>query len=252
MNKAFSLMEMLITLLIISTIFAISAPMLNKKISKQTSASLSPWLRTGMNGSIAFNINNNKNVSVSIGATTPITDKMPALFITAPETFPQIALGLNSKVHGLISIFNKNYWLTNSIPSNVEASIVIGNDSIAGNNATAIGHNAVAKAPNSIVLGSNSTASYNNSIAIGNNISTNKENQIIIGDSEQSIYIKGDLIIEKGISLNTLDVNLSSNSKKENEIANLENRISLLEEVNKELVNVVKNFEIRLIRLENR
>ena len=59
MRKAFSLMEVLVVLLIVSVIAAASAPMLNRKTLMEASDK-SPWVRT--NGlSIAFNLNGDNN-----------------------------------------------------------------------------------------------------------------------------------------------------------------------------------------------
>ena len=63
-------MEMMIVLLITAVIAAATAPMVTKKLSRNTGTGDSPWVFTGLENSIAFNTSGDDNSSVLIGAST--------------------------------------------------------------------------------------------------------------------------------------------------------------------------------------
>ena len=68
MKSAFSLMEMMIVLLIISIIAAATAPMVSKKMAANVGSGDSPWVFSNTAGSISYNLNGG-NVSAIVGAT---------------------------------------------------------------------------------------------------------------------------------------------------------------------------------------
>lgn len=91
--SGFSLMEMMVVLLITAIVAAASAPMINKKLMHDQAESGSPWIYTGLNNSIAYNIKNNPDMTVSIGATKPLLDLKPRLHLgKASEASPHITL----------------------------------------------------------------------------------------------------------------------------------------------------------------
>ena len=188
MRKAFSLMEVLVVLLIVSVIAAASAPMLNRKTLMEASDK-SPWVRT--NGlSIAFNLNGDNNTSATIGARQPSGGGAPRLAIEAPAgDNPHISFGdgEGTRIAGL--------WLGNgsinmgSARSGAQNSVVIGNEASVNNDVS-----------NSVVIGSGSSVIGNNSVVIGQGIFTNSsegvKNSVTIGrglrSANGSIFIASD------------------------------------------------------------
>ena len=71
--RGFSLMEMMVVLLIVAIIAAASAPMVTKKLSRNAGTGDSPWVFTGLNNSIAYNMNGNNNSAVIIGTVKRIS-----------------------------------------------------------------------------------------------------------------------------------------------------------------------------------
>ena len=67
--RGFSLMEMMVVLLIVAIIAAASAPMVTKKLSRNVGTGDSPWVFTGLNNNIAYNMNGG-DASAIIGNTT--------------------------------------------------------------------------------------------------------------------------------------------------------------------------------------
>ena len=63
-QRGFSLMEMMIVLLIISIVAAATAPMITKKMTRSAGSNDSPWVFTGMDDSIAFNMSGNNDATV--------------------------------------------------------------------------------------------------------------------------------------------------------------------------------------------
>ena len=82
-QNAFSLMEMMVVLLIVAIIAAATAPMVTKKMMRTAGSGDSPWVFTGLNSSIAYNLNGNDDAPVIIGASsTPASLSAPTrLFI---------------------------------------------------------------------------------------------------------------------------------------------------------------------------
>ena len=65
----FSLMEMMVVLLIVAIVSAATAPMVTKKLSRGTGTGESPWVFTGLENSIAYNMSGDNDSSVIIGST---------------------------------------------------------------------------------------------------------------------------------------------------------------------------------------
>ena len=177
-KNAFSLMEMMIVLLIVAILAAATAPMVTKKMARSAGNGDSPWVFTGLNSSIAYNLNGNDNAPVIIGASsTPASLTAPTrLFIDSGNTASHIAFGNGNKnplgitadpTNGRIGISNK------AIPNN---SVAFGSEQEITNtldSVVVIGKGAKAKATanNSIVIGE-ATADKDGSIVIGSGAST--------------------------------------------------------------------------------
>jgi hypothetical protein len=77
-----------------------------------------------------------------------------------------------------------------------DRSTAIGEDSQAtGDRSTALGSGAIASGIRSTAIGEDSRASHNYSIAIGEGVETDKDNQIVIGTSEDTVTVKGELVV---------------------------------------------------------
>ena len=185
-KNAFSLMEMMVVLLIVAILAAATAPMVTKKMARSAGNGDSPWVFTGLNSSIAYNLNGNDNAPVIIGATsTPASLTAPTrLFIDSGNTASHIAFGNGNAVplgisadpaNGRIGISNQTVP-NNSVAFGSEQNITDTLDSI-----VAIGKGATATANNSIVIGV-ATAGKDGSIAIGSGASTERNSRPSLAD----------------------------------------------------------------------
>ena len=187
--SGFSLMEMMIVLLIVSIVAAASAPMINKKMVTAASEK-SPWVWTGTDNSIAYNLGGDNRTAV-IGAVRTSDSSNPKLYIKSTSlTSPQIALQENSDDNSKspLRILWGNTTLrmssNNSISSNVTDSVLIGNNTrhTAGNYPSAlvaIGSNAVANSY-SVAVG-NSANTEQSAVALGYFANARGDNSIAIG-----------------------------------------------------------------------
>ena len=173
-KQAFSLMEMMVVMLVVSIILALSAPMITKKT---VGAGQGHCLWTSLpGGNIGFNANQNA-VSVVIGGNTSEVQAMgantPKLTIATNSSYPHIGFLYDDKLTGTLLVGNND---TISLGNNSRAE---GNSSIAiGANAqTAIvaGQYSWGYCRDAIAIGTNTTATDKGSIAIGNNAKTVSE-----------------------------------------------------------------------------
>lgn len=65
----------------------------------------------------------------------------------------------------------------------------------AGERSVAIGYGARARYNNSIAIGANASVMGENSIAIGNNATANYKNTVVLGDSDTTVFIPGNLVV---------------------------------------------------------
>lgn len=65
----------------------------------------------------------------------------------------------------------------------------------AGERSVAIGYGAGARYNNSIAIGSNASVMGENSIAIGNNATAHYKNTVVLGDSNTTVFIPGNLVV---------------------------------------------------------
>lgn len=65
----------------------------------------------------------------------------------------------------------------------------------AGERSVAIGYGARARYNNSIAIGANASVMGENSIAIGNNATANYKNTVVLGDSNTTVFIPGNLVV---------------------------------------------------------
>ena len=196
-------MEMMVVLLIVAIIAAASAPMVTKKLSRNTGTGDSPWVFTGLENSIAYNMGGNDNSTVIIGATTvPNTlDGSTRLFIDSGNNASHIAFGNGNEEPLQLTVdptgrigFSNAQIPANSIAFGIEQElaqsgiIAIGNDlEASGTNSIAIGSSSTtyndetrltASGFRAISIGVSTLATGENSIAIGSKLTTwlNKNN----------------------------------------------------------------------------
>ena len=204
-------MEMMIVLLIVAIIAAASAPMVTKKLSRNTGTGDSPWVFTGLENSIAFNINNS-NSSAIIGATTvegmPVGMDQPRLFLNGDATHPALAFGENGKYVSHIVVdktrniitFTDAAVGTNStaigLSQNKNANglisrgaTLVGSHAMAHNYATALGYQSGATGQGSLALGHATIASGPESIAIGTYSEEANQDYLTQASGQNSIAI---------------------------------------------------------------
>ena len=294
-QNAFSLMEMMIVLLIVAIIAAATAPMVTKKMMRTAGSGDSPWVFTGLNNNIAYNMAGSDNTTAIIGATSLPRgwNQHTRLFIDSGDNASHIAFGNgnaepllltadpkkgrigfsnetipdesvafgsgqtlddsnllepggsgqkmnNSKVvaigtgvkccleatavgHGAKASGERSVAIGKSASSTVN-SVSIGNASSAsGLNSIAIGKDAVSSQSGSIAIGSstqvnNPTTASNTesiaigagavanqpwSVAIGSGAKTTDRRQIVLGTAQDTVYIRGNLIVEGFSALGT-------------------------------------------------
>ncbi len=196
-KQAFSLMEMMVVMLVVSIILALSAPMITKKT---VGAGQGHCLWTSLpGGNIGFNANQNA-VSVVIGGNTSEIQSMgantPKLTIATNSNYPHIGFLYDNKLTGTLRVGNSGAI---AIGLNADASdtgtfdpgnsIAIGSNATAtGRGVIAIGKGAVGNYWDSIALGSNTLALSMGSIAIGNNAQAESSESIAIGKHAHSGY----------------------------------------------------------------
>ena len=185
-RRGFSLMEMMIVLLIVAIVAAAAAPMISKKMLRDTDGG-SPWLYTGLGGSITYNPDNNTNKTAMIGTTSvPSNAGKARFYIESPSTEPQIALGASGSSN-VMNVTSKNYGIkiSDSNSGNVSAySVGIGYKAEADRYyATALGDSAKASGNFATALGSYANTSGSNSTAVGVHANANGSYAIALGRS---------------------------------------------------------------------
>lgn len=183
--SGFSLMEMMIVLLIVAVVAAASAPMINKKLMSNASER-SPWVWTGTDRNIAFNLDSDQNTRVTIGTINPPNGINSVLHLNG-----NLSLTDNNNRNYLLDTADSSLVLTNSGVYDEESTIfgsnaegrdvgatVFGRQALAAFHAVAVGDNARASA-NSTTIGTDAEAL--NGISIGQGV--NSRHAYAIGDS---------------------------------------------------------------------
>ena len=176
LKQGFSLMEMMVVLLIVAIIAAATAPMVTKKMSRNAGTGDSPWVFTGLNNSIAYNMNGSDNSSVIIG-----TSRLPngwnqrvRLYIDSGNNAAHIAFGSGNNEPFLLTADPANGRVGFSNQEIPNQSIAMGagqeiNDRATGIIALGQGASISWNASDSIVIGQEASASGNDSVSIGHN-----------------------------------------------------------------------------------
>ena len=187
-QNAFSLMEMMIVLLIVAIIAAATAPMVTKKMVRTANSGDSPWVFTGLNNNIAYNMAGSDNATAIIGAASLPSgwNQHTRLFIDSGDNASHIAFGNGNATPLLLTVdpdkgrigfsnatipeksiaFGTNQTLGNSKIVAVGASVNCGSESVA------VGYGANANVQQGVAIGNGANATRNSAIAIGNGTSS--------------------------------------------------------------------------------
>ncbi len=208
-QNAFSLMEMMIVLLIVAIIAAATAPMVTKKMMRTAGSGDSPWVFTGLNNNIAYNMAGSDNTTAIIGATSLPNgwDKHTRLFIDSGDNASHIAFGNGNAVPLLLTADPDKGRIGLSNATIPDKSIAFGTGQTLNNsNIVAIGGNTTASATSTVAIGYNAKAEANNAVSIGNsaglpvgrlatgnsavsvgNLTIARERSVAIGDQAQAL-----------------------------------------------------------------
>ena len=169
-------MEMMVVLLIVAIIAAASAPMVTKKLSRNTGTGDSPWVFTGLNNNIAYNMNGS-DASAIIGNTTYTRGE------NGPQ-FPRLVLASgNDAQHPALVFADANGNYNGQINMNATTGVVTMSNALVGQQSVAMGFGqTVGEAQNRITaLGFGATAQGAYALAIGHQASATNNNAIAIG-----------------------------------------------------------------------
>ena len=215
-KNAFSLMEMMIVLLIVAIVAAATAPMVTKKMSRNTGSGDSPWVFTGFNNSIAYNMGGNDGTIAIIGA--PKYDKgdngpsNPRLVLAGGKGL--VFADKNGKCDSILSFSDDTIIMGNSTVGKKSVAIgkgqSLGNDyksvtavgfgtSVTGNVGVAIGARATAASYAVAIGGNDGEYNYNNEAVVDTKATASGEGSIAIGSG--LIYISTEAKGQQSIAL---------------------------------------------------
>lgn len=141
---------------------------------------------------IGFGTTNYLN-SVAIGYKASANTDSVTIGNSASGNEYGVAIGSNSQTR-----YKNSVAIGYSARTSGENAVAIGASqwSIeAGERSVAIGYGARARYENSIAIGANASVMGENSIAIGNNATANYKNTVVLGDSNTTVFIPGNLVV---------------------------------------------------------
>ena len=201
-QNAFSLMEMMIVLLIVAIIAAATAPMVTKKMMRTAGSGDSPWVFTGLNNNIAYNMAGSDNTTAIIGTTSLPSgwDQHTRLFIDSGDNASHIAFGNGNEEPLLLTADPKKGrvgFSNATIPDesvafgtgqtlNNSKIVAIGSGVTCGSEAVAVGHGANANGQQSVAIGTRASSTSSSAIAIGDGANSAGSNSIAIGNGASS------------------------------------------------------------------
>ncbi len=189
LKDAFSLMEMMVVLLIVAIVAAATAPIVTKKMARSVGSGDSPWLFSGINGNIVYNMNK-ADVSAIIGSSSYSAGENE-------PTRPRLVLASgNDANHPALAFADQDGNFSGQITMNKTTGIVGLNNSTVGRNSVAIGmgqtidknsfdsvaigHGVKITSNNSTAIGYNAEAGFC-SVSIGSETKSSKDGAIAIG-----------------------------------------------------------------------
>ena len=166
-------MEMMVVLLIVAIIAAATAPMVTKKMMRNAGSGDSPWVFTGLENSIAYNMNGGNATAIIGGLSYNAGDgpKYPRLFINTDGNADHASIAFGSGG-------NYNSQIT------LGGTTAIYGDALLGDRSVGVGMGQTKSEPSDVtIIGYQANASDYHSVAIGSTASTGKSYCIAIGDS---------------------------------------------------------------------
>lgn len=142
---------------------------------------------------IGFGTSNYLN-SVAIGYKAAANTDSVTIGNSASGNDYGVAIGSNSQTR-----YKNSVAIGYSARTTGENAVAIGASqwsTEAGERSVAIGYGARARYENSIAIGANASVMGENSIAIGNNATANYKNTVVLGDSNTTVFIPGNLVVD--------------------------------------------------------
>lgn len=141
---------------------------------------------------IGFGTSNYLN-SVAIGYKAAANTDSVTIGNSASGNDYGVAIGSNSQTR-----YKNSVAIGYSARTTGENAVAIGASqwsTEAGERSVAIGYGARARYENSIAIGANASVMGENSIAIGNNATAHYKNTVVLGDSNTTVFIPGNLVV---------------------------------------------------------
>lgn len=141
---------------------------------------------------IGFGTTNYLN-SVAIGYKAAANTDSVTIGNSASGNDYGVAIGSNSQTR-----YKNSVAIGYSARTTGENAVAIGASqwsTESGERSVAIGYGARARYENSIAIGANASVMGENSIAIGNNATANYKNTVVLGDSNTTVFIPGNLVV---------------------------------------------------------
>lgn len=141
---------------------------------------------------IGFGTTNYLN-SVAIGYKAAANTDSVSIGNSADGNEYGVAIGSNSQTR-----YKNSVAIGYSARTTGENAVAIGASqwsTEAGERSVAIGYGARARYENSIAIGANASVMGENSIAIGNNATAHYKNTVVLGDSNTTVFIPGNLVV---------------------------------------------------------
>ena len=166
---------MMVVLLIVAIVAAATAPMVTKKMARNVGSGDSPWVFTGLNNNIAYNMSG-ANASAIIGATNySYSGNQPK--------YPRLVLAANGADHPALVFAGANGAYGGQINMDPDNRIVTMNDQTVGNGSVAFGFGqSIANTPTGAVLiGQGVNARGADTVAIGRAVTASGGSTVTIG-----------------------------------------------------------------------
>ena len=166
---------MMVVLLIVAIVAAATAPMVTKKMARNVGSGDSPWVFTGLNNNIAYNMSG-ANASAIIGATNySYSGNQPK--------YPRLVLAANGADHPALVFAGANGAYGGQINMDPDNRIVTMNDQTVGNDSVAFGfRQSIANTLTGVVvIGSGINARGADTVAIGRAVTASGGSTVTIG-----------------------------------------------------------------------
>ena len=168
-------MEMMVVLLIVSIIAAATEPMVTKKMARTAGSGDSPWVFTGLNNNISYNMGG-ANASAIIGASNySYGDNQPRA--------PRLVLAAGDANQPALVFAKSNGAFAGQINMDADNKIVTMNDQSVGGNSVAFGMGqSITNTPTGVVtIGQGVKAQSADTVAIGRAVTSSAASTVAIG-----------------------------------------------------------------------